>query len=157
MLCTCDPGWSGASCEYDLGMLLSSLYSFVILTMCFIEGTATNNLLDISNYDLRPNGWGNPTTTYLYANTVLVSGGGVRFALTNSGCPNSMLYLLFLLCFILFIFLVDCGATPYSSGAWEYVPRYTYGSFSFTAQPSNVIGKLIFKLPSSLRNMNPLY
>jgi len=102
VLCVCNAGFAGASCEQNIGSA----------TVTFDAVTSLDNI---------PNGWGNPYTLYLTANTV-ASNGAFKFTLTNAGCPGS------------------CGNVPYSSGAWESIPRYSYGTFIFQARSSSVSG-----------------
>jgi len=52
----------------------------------------------------------------------VISNSVLKLTLTNSGCPGS------------------CYGGDYASGAWESIPRYTYGTFSFVAQSTNVPG-----------------
>jgi len=83
--------------------------------------TATATFDAVTSLDNIPNGWGNDYTLYVTQNTV-PTGGSFKLALSSSGCPSS------------------CGGKAYASGAWESIPRYTYGTFTFYAQASNAQG-----------------
>jgi beta-glucanase (GH16 family) len=84
-------------------------------------GSASNTFDDVTSLDNIPNGWGNAYTLYLTKNSV-ISSGALRLTLTNEGCPS------------------NCGNVPYSSGGWEGIRRYSYGTFTFRARPSRIPG-----------------
>ena len=129
------------------------VYSNCALSFFSFAGTATNTFNEVTSLDNIPNGWGNDYTTYLTGNSI-ISNGALQLTLSNSGCPGSInppFSLFTFSCFLysfstfsrysIYLFLiVGCGNTPFSSGAWESIPRYTYGTFTFTAAPSNVPG-----------------
>lgn len=84
-------------------------------------GSITNNFNAITSLDRIPNGWGNAYTMYSQTQAV-ISSGAIKLTHTNSGCPT------------------NCYGGTYASGAWESIPRWTYGTFTFQAKSTRISG-----------------